>query len=240
MVLGFADAKELSNKNARNKEIYRLVENTALMAGLPVPKVYVIEDDSLNAFATGYSPKTASIALTQGIIRKLKPLELQGVIAHELAHVSNRDIRLDMVVVAGLSVFALIAEMLRYRLMISGRRDTSEHESQVRTCFWIVFIVLMIFHAFVAPLIRMAVSRTREFAADATGAMITHHPEALASALKKISSDARVEVLDAQPSMAALCIYSPLARKAALSDTHPPVEERIKRLEIMAGMRVVS
>ena len=124
MVLGFADAQPLSPKGRENKEIYKLVENTAIMAGLPMPKVYVIDDDSLNAFATGYSPKSASIALTRGIIHKLKPAELQGVIAHELAHIGNRDIRLDMIIVAGLGIFALLAENLRFSLpRTASRRD---------------------------------------------------------------------------------------------------------------------
>ncbi len=237
MVLGFADAQPLSPKGRENKEIYKLVENTALMAGLPMPKVYVIDDDSLNAFATGYSPKSASIALTRGIIHKLKPAELQGVIAHELAHIGNRDIRLDMIIVAGLGIFALLAENLRFSLpRTASRRDNDKGGALILA----VFITLMIFHYFLAPLIRLAVSRTREYAADATGALITHHPEALADALMKISGDPRVEVLDAKPSMAALCIYSPLEAKAALSSTHPPVEERIKRLRTMAGMEIIS
>lgn len=239
MILGFAEAHKLNKRSQENKEIYKIVENTALMAGLPTPAVYVIEDSSLNAFATGYSPKTASIALTRGIIKKLTPSELQGVIAHELAHIGNRDIRLDMMIVAGLGVFGLLAQVL-WNTMSNGRRRRDDDNDKLYVILWALFISLMIFHYILAPFIRLAISRTREFAADATGAHITHHPEALASALKKIAVDPQVEVLESTPAMASLCIYSPLKPKQALSSTHPPVQERIKRLKIMAGKELIS
>lgn len=241
MILGFADAQKLNLKTKENKEIYKLVENTALMAGLPTPAVYVIDDSSLNAFATGYSPKSASIALTSGIIKKLTPAELQGVIAHELAHIGNRDIRLDMMIISGLGIFGLMAQIL-WRYMQMPRRNNRNGNNGDKAMVFILALAItfMIFNYILAPFIRLAISRTREFAADATGAHITHHPEALASALKKIAVDPQVEVLEKTPSMAALCIYSPLKAKQALSSTHPPVAERIKRLNIMAGKELIS
>ena len=249
MMLGFAGAKPLDGTTAENQEIYRLVENTALMAGLPMPKVYIIEDESLNAFATGYSPKSASIALTQGIIKKLTPTELQGVIAHEFAHIGNRDIRLNMLIIAGLGVFGLIANNVRMSSSNlsskrNNRRQNSEEDNSANAVALIVLSIVItctIFHYIVAPLIQLAVSRSREFAADATGAMITHHPQALANALKKISQDAQVEILEKKSTMATACIYSPLAPKKAFSlfSTHPDVKDRIQRLEIMAGQSII-
>ena len=243
MMLGFAGAKPLDGTTAENQEIYRLVENTALMAGLPMPKVYVIEDSSLNAFATGYSPKSASVALTRGIINKLTPTELQGVIAHELAHIGNRDIRLNMLIIAGLGVFGLLANNFRFSTSGSSRRsrDDNDKNGQAGLLLLAIFITFMLFHYIVAPLIQLAVSRSREFAADATGAMITHHPQALANALKKISQDAQVEILEEKSTMATACIYSPLAPNKAFSlfSTHPDVKERVRRLEVMAGQSII-
>ncbi|MBQ6853984.1 MAG: M48 family metalloprotease [Alphaproteobacteria bacterium] len=192
MMLGFAGAKQLK-KTDEYKDIYLLVENTAIMAGLPTPKIYVINDDSLNAFATGYSPKNASIALTTGIMKKLSPLELQGVIAHELAHIGNRDIRLNMMLIAGVGIFGLLADGFspirtpqKNGVSIKTGSSSSKNKDSGFLLLLAVFITLMIFHHIIEPLLLLAVSRTREFAADATGAMITHHPQALADALKKI------------------------------------------------------
>lgn len=239
MMLGFAGAEPLDDSTTENQAIYRLVENTAIMAGLPMPKVYIIEDESLNAFATGYSPNSASVALTTGIINKLTPTELQGVIAHELAHIGNRDIRLNMLIIAGLGVFGLLANNIR--LFTSGTSRKDRDDDKAGLLILAAVITLLIFHYILAPMIQLAVSRTREFAADATGAMITHHPQALADALKKISQDAQVEVLEDKPTMATACIYSPLAPKKSFSlfSTHPDVNERIYRLEVMAGQAII-
>ena len=234
MMLGFAQAVPLQKKD--NPQVYRAVENVAIAAGLPLPKIYLIEDDSLNAFATGYSPKTASIALTKGIVNKLEPQELEGVIAHEMAHVGNRDIRLNMLIITGLGVFAFIADFLRLNMY---QRSSKDEKNAFQLLIFFIIIALFIFNFIFAPLIHMAISRTREYAADATGALIIRNPKALASALEKIQTDARVEVLDRQPTMATACIADPTERKsevAALSDlssTHPPIKERIKRLNAM-------
>ncbi len=238
MMLGFAGAEPLEKSD--NPTVYRLVENLAIVAGLPMPRIYVIDDDSLNAFATGYSPKSASIALTSGIIEKLEPLELEGVIAHEMAHIGNRDIRLNMLIITGLGVFAFAADFIRLNMVFKSSKD---NRNGLHLLIFFIIIALMIFNFVFAPLIHMAISRTREYAADATGALITRNPQALARALEKIRTDARVEVLDKQPTMATACIADPTARSseiAALSDlsaTHPPIEERIKRLQAMGGCR---
>lgn len=247
MMLGFAGAKQLK-KTDEYKHIYLLVENTAIMAGLPTPKIYVINDDSLNAFATGYSPKNASIALTTGIMKKLSPLELQGVIAHELAHIGNRDIRLNMMLIAGVGIFGLLADGFspirtpqKNGVSIKTGSSSSKNKDSGFLLLLAVFITLMIFHHIIEPLLLLAVSRTREFAADATGAMITHHPQALADALKKISKDSTVEILENHKNMAQACIYAPFNTKPLFSlfSTHPSVEERIKRLEQMAGNAII-
>lgn len=234
MMLGFAYARPLEKQD--NPQVYRAVENVAIAAGLPMPAVFVINDESLNAFATGRDPKHASVALTTGIIQKLEPLELEGVIAHEMAHIGNRDIRLNMLIITGLSIFGFLADIIRSHVIYGG----SGSKDQQRTKFLLlaVMIALIIFNFIVAPLIQMAISRSREYAADATGALITRNPKALASALQKISGDARVEVLDRQATISAACIADPRDRRVAfqsLLGTHPPVKERIRRLLAMSG-----
>ncbi len=236
MMLGFAGAELVPNDGRlAHKKIYNAVENVAIAAGLPVPKVYLIEDESLNAFATGHSPKTASVALTTGIVAKLEPLELEAVIAHEMGHIGNRDIRLNMIIITGLGVCAMLAELL-FRIGGSGGRH--KDEGTAKTAIFLIGFALLIFNFVVAPIIRMAISRTREYAADATAAYITRNPAALARALRKISQDARVEVLDKSKNMSHACIYDPLDpnRMAFFGSTHPPIEKRIERLNQMAGL----
>ena len=234
MMLSFARALPLQKQE--NPQVYRLVENVAIAAGLPMPKIYIVDDESLNAFATGRDPKHASIALTTGIINKLGPLELEGVIAHEMAHIGNRDIRLNMMIITGLSVFAFLAEMIgrSLRYPISNNKDSGK----IKILLLAVMLALIVFNFFVAPIIQMAISRAREYAADATGALITRNPRALASALKKISSDARVEILDGKKTMSTACIADPREPKVAFQSmlaTHPPIRTRIKRLMEMGG-----
>ena len=226
MMMAFAEAKPMDKKE--NPDVYNLVENTAIMAGLPMPKVYIIDDDSLNAFATGMKPKNAAIALTSGIIKHLEKTELQGVIAHEMAHIGNRDIRLNMLIITGLGIF----ESLGRSLLRSGSHSSNSKKNSGGLILFIA-IALLIFNFLIAPLIHMAISRKREFAADATGAKILHNPKALADALEKISVDSRVEVLDKQKNMAVACIASPFAKVSQLTSTHPPINERIRRLRNM-------
>lgn len=221
-------------------EIYRLVENIAITRGLPVPKVYIMNDNSLNAFATGRDPQHASVALTKGIVQKLDRAELEGVIAHEMAHVENRDIRLMLITVAGISFFTLVGEIL-FRSALAARRGNGKNGAQAQLVLMLLGLVFLVYGYVIAPLIRLAVSRTREFLADATAALTTRNPAALASALRKISSDSRVESLADHASMAAMCIANPLKKQnlfASLSNltaTHPPVEDRIRALMEMDG-----
>ena len=238
MMLGFAGAESVpDDNNLTHKKIYTAVENVAIAAGLPTPKVYLIQDNSLNAFATGHSPKTVSVALTTGIVAKLEPLELEAVIAHEMGYIGNRDIRLNMIIITGLGVCAMLAEIL-FRLAHTGSRRSSKEENGVKGVLLLFAVGLSLFNFIIAPIVHMAISRTREYAADATAAYITRNPAALASALRKISTDARVEVLDASKNMAHACIYDPLnpERMAFFGSTHPPIEKRIERLNQMAGL----
>lgn len=239
MMLGFAGAKPLTPNNPASKKIYRMVENIALAAGLPTPKVYLIDDDSLNAFATGHSPKTASVALTTGIVSKLEPLELEAVIAHEMGHIGNRDIRLNMIIITGIGICAFLGEILLRMTYVSSGSRSDNNGGQAKLLLLLMGFALMIFSFIIAPFIHLAISRTREYAADATGAYITRNPAALANALQKISADPRVEVLDKSPNMAGACIYDPLDRTkasfSALASTHPPVKDRIARLNQMSG-----
>lgn len=229
MMLGFAGAK-ICPDNKEHLQVYRAVENLALKAGIPTPKVYLIPDESLNAFATGYSPKSASIALTTGIVKKLEPIELEAVISHELGHVMNRDIRLNMFVITGIGVIGMLGEIL---VRTSGHSRSSNKKGNAAGLFIMIGLALLLFRYLIAPFIHMALSRSQEFQADATGAYLTRHPKALASALKKIAIDPRVEALDSSTQMACACICNPLKKIGGLLDTHPPIEERIKRLNGM-------
>lgn len=234
MMLNSAHAHEIYDSDPKNREIFRSVENVAIAAGLPCPRVYIIDDDSMNAFATGRSPKDASVALTRGIIKKLDKLELEGVIAHEMAHIGNRDIRLDMMLITGVGVTVFAADII-FRLALSSDRS-SDNKNNSAAILMMVWLAFMVFNWIITPLLRMAVSRNREYAADATSAQITRNPHALASALRKITTDSRVECLDKVKSMAAVCIANPSGPRefvSSLMATHPPVEKRIERLESM-------
>lgn len=236
MMLHSARAHEIFDTDMQYREIFRSVENVAIAAGLPRPRVYIIDDNSMNAFATGRSPRDASIALTRGIIKRLDKLELEGVIAHEMAHIGNRDIRLDMLLITGVGVTVFAADMiLRLAIMGGNSNDNKNNGAAVLLMVWLAF---MVFNWIITPVLRMAISRSREYAADATGAQITHNPMALANALRKITTDSRVECLDKVKSMAAVCIAYPGGPRefaSSLMATHPPVEKRIERLESMAS-----
>ncbi len=240
MMLGFAGARELNDKDTENKKVFKCVENVALAAGMPCPRVYVIHDDSLNAFATGTSPKNASIALTSGIIKKLTPLELEAVIAHEMGHIKNRDVRLDVIIITCLGALTLLADLIARTFVYSDHRKSSNNNNQnnAQAVLLVVWLSLIIFNLLLAPIIYFSLSRTREYAADAASAHITRNPSALISALQKISVDSRVESLDNCKLMGNVCIANPLGKKrmfAGIGDTHPSVENRIKRLKSMRG-----
>lgn len=236
MMLGAAGAHEIKPDTREHREIYRAVENVAMAAGLPTPRVYIIEDNSMNAFATGRTPRDASVALTRGLINRLDKLELDGVIAHEMSHIGNRDIRLDMLIITGIGVTVFAADIILRSALYGNHSSDDNERGNGAAILFMVWLAFAVFNFIVTPLLRMAVSRNREYAADATGAQITRNPDALASALKKITTDSRVESMDRVKSMASVCIANPGAPQAFISDlmsTHPPVEKRIKRLESM-------
>ena len=233
MILSAVNAHEIHDTDPQYRGVFRAVENVAIAAGLPCPRVYIIEEDALNAFATGRSPRDASVALTRGIINKLDQLELEGVIAHECAHIGNRDIRLDMLIITGIGVTVFIADLIYRMVIFGGHRDNDDNKSgAVLLMVWLAF---MVFNTIITPILRLAVSRNREYAADATGAHITRNPIALANALRKISTASRTKSLDIMPSMAFACISEPRARgfMGDVFSTHPSTEKRITRLESM-------
>jgi len=216
-----------------NKELYRLVENLCITAGLPLPKIYIIDDSAPNAFATGRDPEHAVVAVTSGILEKLDRSELEGVIAHELSHIGNRDILLSTVVVVLVGVVALLADYFKNFLWWGGGRDNDSNNSN-NAVIMIVAILLSILAPLFASLIQLAISRKREFLADADGALLTRYPEGLASALEKISADQEpLEV--ANRATAHLYIASPFKgnKVSKLFSTHPPIEERVAALRGM-------
>jgi len=239
----FSDRIVLSISHARpvDKQVEPYIVNTieglSIAAGLPVPKAYVIDDPAPNAFATGRDPEHAAIAVTSGLVQKLDRLELEGVIAHELAHVKNRDTLVQTLAAVLAGTVTLLSEwMLRSFWWGGGRRRSSRESAAVGGVFALVGIVLMVLAPIFALMIQMTISRKREFLADASGAMLTRYPDGLAGALKKIAADTnRLSV--ANKATAPLYIYNPLkdyrAGMNSLFNTHPPVEERIKRLEAM-------
>ena len=233
IVLSMSGAKELTFES--HKEVYRLVENLAITAGLPIPKIYFIEDTALNAFATGRNPEHGVICLTTGIMDRLDKTELEGVIAHELSHIGNRDTLISTVVVILVGFVALLADWFRHWAWFGGNRD-SENRGQLQVILMVAAIILSILAPLAALLIQLAISRKREFLADASGALLTRYPDGLASALQKISGD--TEPLEAaNRATAHLYIANPFKGKdvAKLFMTHPPIEERIAALR---GMNV--
>ena len=220
----------------QNKEIYRLVENLCLTAGLPIPKIYIIQTDSMNAFATGRNPEHAVIGLTTGIINKLEKAELEGVIAHELSHIGNRDILLGTVVVVLVGFISILADIFR-RWSFFGRGRRSNQGGQFGLIVMVAAIVLSILAPVAATMIKLAISRKREFLADADGGLLTRYPEGLARALEKISRDPN-PLPTVNKTTAHLFIDDPLKKKKAglftkLFMTHPPVTERIAALRGM-------
>lgn len=219
-------------KKEDNQYVYRMVENLAITAGVPMPKVYIIADAAPNAFACGRDPKHASIAVTTGIVERLENEELEGVIAHELSHVKNYDIRLMTVVVVLVGIISIIAQWFYYFRFIGGRDRDDRGAGPVIA---IIGLVMVIISPIIAQLIQLAISRKREFLADASGALLTRYPEGLARALEKISAYA-APMKSANSGTAHLFISNPFGRRnlSAMFSTHPPVEERIKSLRQMA------
>jgi len=232
IVLAMSGAKELNHEN--NREIYHLVENLCITAGLPLPKIYLIEDSAPNAFATGRDPEHGVICLTSGIIQKLEKAELEGVIAHELSHIGNRDILLSTVVVILVGFITLLADWFRHWAFWGGKSRDSEGGGQLRLILIIAAVILSILAPIAAVLMQLAISRKREFLADASGALLTRYPDGLARALEKISADPE-KLEAANRATAHLYIANPFKGKKLTKFfmTHPPIEERVKALRGM-------
>ncbi len=225
-----------------NPELYRVVENLCLTAGLPFPKVYIIPESQPNAFATGRNKKHAVVAVTEGLLERLEKAELEGVIAHELSHIKNKDLLLQTMVVVLVGVIALLANLfLRFGLLggFSGKGNNNRR-SNAGGILMLLGLVAAILAPIAATLLKLGISRKREFLADASGALLTRYPEGLAQALEKISADP-TPMFRASNSTAHLFISSPFKGKQSASWftklflTHPPVEERLAALR---GLRV--
>lgn len=217
-------------ERTENKRVYNLVENLCMSVGQKMPKVNIIEDDSLNAFASGISNKSYTISLSRGIIDKLDDDELEGVIAHELTHIRNRDVRLLIVSIVFVGIFAFITQALLRTFMYGGGRRNNKNGAAL-----VIIMLLAAIGWLLSTLFRFALSRKREYMADAGAAELTHKPGALASALRKVSSDARIEAVTRQD-VAQMFIENPgdKKKKASFSSmfaTHPPIAERIQILE---------
>jgi heat shock protein HtpX len=222
-----------------NPYVYRLVENLAITTGLPLPKIYLIPDSAINAFATGRNPDHASIAITTGAIEKLENEELEGVIAHELSHIKNYDILLMTVVIVLVGLIALLSDwFIRIRFWGGGRKGSSDSRSggQAQAILLIVGVVLLILSPIIGKLVQLAISRKREFLADASGSLLTRYPEGLAKALEKIATE-NMPMKRANNATAHLYIATPFGRKkhamSKLFATHPPIRERIATLRKM-------
>ncbi|MDX9892799.1 MAG: M48 family metallopeptidase [Patescibacteria group bacterium] len=223
-----------------NPYLYRLVENLSITAGLPVPKVYLIPDPAINAFATGRNPQHASIAVTTGAIDKLENEELEGVLAHELSHIKNYDILLMTIVIVLVGLIALLSDwFIRIKFWGGSSKGSDNRNSgsnQLQAILLIAGVVLLILSPLIGKLIQLAISRKREFLADASGSLLTRYPEGLARALEKISQES-MPVKKANNATAHLYIASPFGRtKHAFSNlfaTHPPITERVAALRQM-------
>ncbi len=240
----FSDKVVLSMSGAKKADketyfdYYTVTENLAIASGIPMPALYVIEDSALNAFATGRNPQHAAVAATTGLLAKLDRAEIEGVIAHELSHIRNYDTLVMTIVAVLVSSVGLISDMLTHRWLWGGRDDRN---SQANALLMVVgFVVLVVVMPFVAMLIQFAISRKREYLADASGALLTRNPEGLASALEKISSDSH-RLTHAHATTAHLFISNPLKKNSSsrsfiegLFSTHPPAQDRIR---ILRGMK---
>lgn len=233
LALRMAGAREVTMQE--EPRLHSTIEEVAAGAGMPKPKVYLIQNDTPNAFATGRSPKHAAVAVTTGIMRLLDERELRGVIGHELSHVRNRDILINTLVATVAGAITMIAWMLQWSLFFGGgRRDSRDNPLGV-----IALIATIILAPLAATLIRLAISRSREYEADATGARMVHDPDALASALEKLHMGVQVRPMAdsaATEATAHMYIVNPLKAEgvATLFSTHPPIEERVARLRRMA------
>ena len=243
LAVAMTGAQEIEKRD--NPRLYRVVENLSITLGMPMPKVYLIDDSAPNAFATGRDPEHAVVCVTTGLMEKLDKTELEGVIAHELSHVANYDIRMMSLIAVLVSIIALLSDFfLRWGFFMGGgrRRDGDSGGGQSQVIFMLIAIVLAIVAPIIGVLIQLAVSRKREYLADASGALLTRYPEGLANALRKISGD--TEPLEAaNKATANMYIINPLRANvkdkrgkgfgSKLFSTHPPTADRIAKLESM-------
>ena len=232
LALSMAGAREVAP--AEVPGLHRIVEEIAYLTGMPKPRVYVVESPSPNAFATGRDPRHAAVAVTTGIMSLLDERELRGVLAHELAHVRNRDTLIATIAATIAGAISMVAQMAQWALLFGGlgRRDDDEGPGLVGGLFTIILAPI------IATIIQLAISRAREFEADATGARLVHDPLALASALQKLQRGTEVRpMVDANPATAHLFIVNPFSglNVAGWFSTHPPTEDRVRRLYQMAG-----
>ena len=239
IVLGLTGAKPVEFKD--NPELYRIVENLCITAGLPMPKIYILPELAPNAFATGRNPKNAVIAVTEGLLQKLDTSELEGVIGHELSHIGNRDILLQTIVVVLVGIVTILADIFTRATFwgVRGSRDDNEGGGLLNGILMLIGIIFVILSPLIAQLLQLAISRKREFLADASSALLTRYPDGLAKALKKISTDP-TPMKKVSNATAHLYIANPFKGKQSQSwlvkifMTHPPVEERIKALNEMS------
>jgi len=224
MALAMNKAREVSPTEA--PDLHQMIARLAGRAGLPKPRVYVVDNPTPNAFATGRNPEHAAVAVTTGIMQALNREELEGVIGHELGHIKNRDILISSIAAVMAGAISYLATMAQWAMIFGGGRDDDEGGNPL------VMLVMMLVAPLAASLIQMAISRSREYIADRTGAEICGHPRALASALQKLSNYNAQRPMDVNPASAQMYIVNPLhgGTLANLFSTHPPMEERIRRL----------
>lgn len=231
IVLSSTSAKVIDRNNQQYSNIYSMLENLSIGAGLPTPKLAIIPTNAINAFATGRNRKKGIVALTQGMINKLSKREVEGVIAHELAHIKNNDIRLMSIAAVLVGTIALLVEFASRSIWFGNNNDSRDTRSGI--IYLVVGLIAVILAPIIAQIMKMAISRKREYLADATAAKITRDPEGLALALESIASD-NTEFEKAHTNTAHMFIYNPLRNKSKhlrnLFSTHPPIEERIKIL----------
>jgi len=230
IVLRMYRAQPVSDVQA--PELHAIVRNLVQKAGMPMPKVYIIPSETPNAFATGRNQEHAVVAVTEGIMKILNRDELAGVIAHELAHIRHRDMLTGTIVATIAGAISMLAQMAQWAMIFGGgRRDSDDDGSPIAA------LVMMIVAPIAAMLVQMAISRTREYEADKGGARLIGSPYGLANALLKLERGAQVVPMDANPATAHMFIVNPLSGKGLIKlfSTHPPIEERVKRLKEMAG-----
>ncbi|MBZ5993126.1 zinc metalloprotease HtpX [Leuconostoc gelidum subsp. gasicomitatum] len=235
VVMAMNHGKEITQAD-QAPELWHTVEDMAMVGQLPMPRVFIIDDASPNAFATGNSPKNAAVAATTGLIAIMDRHELEGVIGHEMSHVRNYDIRISTIALALTAAITLLTNLGSNWWFFGGNRNHDNRDNNssgggLQILLFVFSIAVMVLAPLVAAMIQMAISRNREYLADAGSVELTRNPEELISALRKLGSAKPMQNVD--PSSAALYISNPLKKKAHLFDTHPPIEERIARLEKM-------